>query len=184
MRTSRRALAALLLCLALAPTWRADADPEESKKPTSLKQAMSTLELQDLAGEAIPLSSYLGDGPILVDFWAIWCKPCLEALPKLDELYAELGPRGLRVVAINEDGPRNAPKVKPFMQTNGYDFPVLLDLNREAQRRMQIVALPSTLLLDGEGNVLHSSFGYRPGEFDKLRPLIESHLPEAEETDE
>jgi thiol-disulfide isomerase/thioredoxin len=185
MRTRRFALLVLVASLALAqPAFRVGADPEKSKNLTSLKQALATLELQDLDGEAIQLSSYLGKGPVLFDFWAIWCKPCLKALPALDELHAELGPRGLHVIGINEDGPRNAPKVKPFMQTNGYTFPVLLDLNREAQRRMQVAALPTTLLLDADGTVLHSSFGYRPGEFEKLRPLIESLLPETEETDE
>ena len=184
MTKPRRALSAVLMFVALAQiAFHAGADPEQSKQ-RSLKQALSTLELSGLDGETVILSSYLGQGPVLFDFWAIWCKPCLQALPALDALHAELGPRGLQVVGINEDGPRNAPKVKPFMQTNDYGFPVLLDLNREAQRRLQVAALPTTLLLDADGNVLHTSFGYRPGEFDKLRPLIESLLPEAEETDE
>ncbi len=186
MKLPRLVLLALLtLWVSGQATPPARADSKESSTRRSLKPAFSVLELQNLDGETVALSTLLGKGPILVDFWATWCKPCLKALPELDALHTELGERGLSVLAINEDGPRNASKVKPFMQTNGYSFPVLLDLNREAQRRMQVATLPTTLLLDAEGNVLHTSFGYDPGEFTKLRPLIESLLPaKSAETDE
>jgi len=176
--------AGLAIALSMTPAPRSGAEPHATEKPASLQAALATLALQDLDGELVTLSSYLGGGPVLFDFWATWCKPCLQALPDLDALHAELGPRGLRVVGINEDGPRNAPKVKPFMQTNGYTFPVLLDLNREAQRRLQVAALPTTLLLAADGTVLHSSLGYNPGEFAKLRPLIESLLSEPADADD
>lgn len=184
MNISRVILGANVVLAALCTAPRSAADTEKSSGNASLKAALEILELVDLDGNTVALSSYLGRGPILVDFWATWCKPCLQSFPELDALYADLGGRGLNVVAINEDGPRNAPKVKPFMQTNGYEFPVLLDLNREAQRRMQVAALPTTLLLDADGNVLHTSFGYHPGEFEKIRPLIESLLPKSEASDD
>jgi len=129
----------------------------------------------------VKLSSFLGSGPVILDFWATWCKPCLLAFPELEKLHADLGPRGLQVVGINEDGPRNAAKVKPFLKSKGYTIPVLLDLNREAQGRLQAIALPTTLLLDADGVVLHSAFGYRPGELDALRAEIEPLLRKADE---
>jgi len=142
----------------------------------SLRDVLERLELPDLEGEMLRLSSFLDRGPVILDFWATWCKPCLQAMPELQQLYEDLSPRGLQVVAINEDGPRNAAKVKPFLKSHGYDFPVVLDLNREAQRQLQALALPTTLVLDPQGVVLHSSFGYRPGEYEKLRALLEPHL--------
>ncbi len=149
---------------------------EAEKGKDSLRDVLQSLLLPDLDGNNVSIGSFLGEGPVVLDFWATWCKPCLLAMPELQELYAELAPRGLRVVGINEDGPRNATKVRPFLQTNGYTFPVLLDLNREAQRRLHAIALPTTLVLDKDGVVLHSSFGYRPGETAKLRSLLEPHL--------
>lgn len=145
----------------------------------SLKDVLKRLELPDLDGESVSLASYLERGPVILDFWATWCKPCLQAMPELQQLYEDLSPRGLQVVGINEDGPRNASKVKPYLKTHGYSFPVLLDLNREAQRQLQALALPTTLVLDRQGVVLHSSFGYRPGEYDKLRALLEPYLDDA-----
>jgi thiol-disulfide isomerase/thioredoxin len=153
---------------------------EESKLLDGSVQAiLERLELPDVQGESVRLSSFLERGPIIVDFWATWCKPCLQAMPELQQLFEDLAPRGLQVVAINEDGPRSAAKVKPFLKTYGYTFPVVLDLNREAQRELQALALPTTLVLDRKGVVLHSSFGYRPGEYEKLRTLLEPHLDDA-----
>jgi thiol-disulfide isomerase/thioredoxin len=166
--------------LLLLATSHAAAAEESSAEGVggSLRAVLAALRLPDLDGEEVELSSFLGRGPVILDFWATWCKPCLAAMPELHQLYEDLGPRGLQIVGINEDGPRNASKVKPFMRTHGYEFPVLLDLNREAQRRLQALALPTTMLLDADGVVVHNSFGYRPGEIDKLRELIEPMLPE------
>ena len=148
----------------------------------SVKPILETLKLEDLEGEPHALSEYLGKGPLLLDFWATWCKPCLMAMPELEELYGDLHERGLQLVGINEDGPRNASKVKPFVRSHGYSFPILLDLNRRAQTRLNAVTLPTTLLLDSEGTVVHVSFGYRKGEIAKLREQIEAMLPkEADE---
>jgi thiol-disulfide isomerase/thioredoxin len=114
---------------------------------------------------------------VLIDFWATWCKPCVTALPNLNRLYADLGPRGLQIVGINEDGQRNAAKVKPFAKTQGIRYPVLLDLDREAQSRLKALVLPTTLLLDADGNVVHTSLG--PADFAVLRTKIESLLGDA-----
>ena len=170
------------VCAALLPaphpTGAAEAEESDGAKPQegSLRAALDGLTLQDLDGNQVDLGKILGTGPVILDFWATWCKPCLMAIPELQALYEDLAPRGLRVFGINEDGPRNAAKVRPFQQTQGFTFPVLLDLNREAQRRLQAIALPTTLVLDANGVVLHSSFGYRPGEIDKLRTVLEPHL--------
>jgi thiol-disulfide isomerase/thioredoxin len=148
----------------------------------SVKPILEVLHLEDLDGDSQPLSAYLGKGPLLLDFWATWCKPCLLAMPELEELYQDLHERGLQVVGINEDGPRNVSKVKPFVRSQGFTFPIVLDLNRKAQSRLNVSTLPTTLLLDADGIVVHTSYGYRKGDIANLRKLIEAML--AKETDE
>ena len=169
----RCGLVAAAICLFVTSVPASETEP---KGKTSLADVLESLSLPDLDGKEVALGTLLGSGPVLLDFWATWCKPCLMAMPELQELHADLAPRGLRVVGINEDGPRNAPKVRPFLTANGYTFLVLLDLNREAQQRLHANALPTTIVLDKNGVVLHSSFGYRPGEHEKLRALLEPHL--------
>jgi thiol-disulfide isomerase/thioredoxin len=143
----------------------------------SIEATLRGLHLRDLEDHTVNLGDALGKGPILIDFWATWCKPCLASLPEIDKIYADLHPRGLQMFAINEDGPRNAAKVKPFMQSQGFHMPVVLDLNREAQSRLNALMLPTTLLVDAKGRVIQSSIGFRPGENAKLRLKIESLLP-------
>lgn len=175
----RARLALLVLALAgvtaLAPG-RGAAESPPAGVPEVGKVSLVGLRLQDLAGNSVALDSYLGKGPVVLDFWATWCKPCLAALPELNVLYADLQPRGVELVGINEDGVRNAAQVKPFVRTKGIKFPVLMDTNREAQTRLNVQVLPTTLLLDSEGRVVHTSFGYRPGEIEQLRARIETLL--------
>jgi thiol-disulfide isomerase/thioredoxin len=171
--------ALLTLPLLAGPAWSQGA---EFLVGGSVKPVLESLKLENLDGEVQPLSTYLEDGPLLIDFWATWCKPCLVALPELQQLYTDLSEHGLQMLGINEDGPRNASKVKPFIRSHGYTFPVVLDLNREAQRRLNALTLPTTLLLDREGTVVHASFGFRKGETEQLRAKIEELL--AVEADE
>jgi thiol-disulfide isomerase/thioredoxin len=143
---------------------------------TDVETPLAGLRLPDLDGKTVALESFLGTGPLVIDFWAVWCKPCVAAMPELNALYTDLEPRGVRVVGINEDGQRGAAKVKPFVATHGIDFPILLDLNNEARGRLKAMALPTTLLFDANGKLVHTSFGYRPGEIDLLRDKIEALL--------
>jgi len=161
-------------CLAAAPPLPAEVP--DGAVPEVGKVSLAGLRLQDLDGKTVALDSYLGKGPVVLDFWATWCKPCLAALPELNVLYTDLRPRGLELVGVNEDGVRNAAQVKPFVRTKGLQFPVLIDIDRTAQARMNVQVLPTTLLLDSTGRVVHTSFGYRPGEIEQLRTHIEALL--------
>jgi thiol-disulfide isomerase/thioredoxin len=142
---------------------------------------LAGLRLADLDGKPVGLDSYLGRGPVLLDFWAMWCKPCLAALPELDALHADLSPRGLQIVGINQDTARNIEKIKPFLAAQGIDFPILLDTDHTARRRLNAIALPTTLLFDSAGKLVHAQYGYRPGEIDHLRakiaPLLAAPTP-------
>lgn len=175
MMSSRAARGlAVLVCLA---GWTAAAAADSTEPKTgSIGATLRELQLPDLDGDTVDLGSYLGK-PLLLDFWATWCKPCLAALPELNALHADYAERGLQMLGVNEDGQRSAAKVKPFVRTHGFEFPVVLDLNNEAQARLNVVVLPTTLLVDAEGRVVHTTFGYRKGEIEALRAQIDKLLP-------
>ena len=120
--------------------------------------------LSDLKGKQTELKAYLGKGPVVLDFWASWCKPCVKSLPKLQKIYDKYKKYGLTIIGINQDGPRNRSKINPFIKSQGISFPILLDDNSDVMRRYRVVSLPATVIISSKGNILKVHKGYRAGD--------------------
>ena len=134
------------------------------------------LVLPDLDGKIFSLEEELGKGPIVFDFWATWCKPCIKGLPKLQEIGEQYREKGVRVITINIDGPRNLSKSRPFLQRYGLKLPVLLDETNEVMKQFQLIAVPSTLIVSAAGELVFKHQGYRPGDEKKLREKLDELL--------
>jgi thiol-disulfide isomerase/thioredoxin len=133
--------------------------------------------LPDLEGREVSLREELAQGPVVLDFWATWCKPCIQALPKLAELAAEFQDRGVRVYTVNIDGPRNLAKIRPFLQRHQVKLPVLLDRTNQVMKQFQLTAMPATLVLTAGDGVVYRHQGYQPGDEAKLRAALEALVP-------
>ena len=134
--------------------------------------------LPDPQGRRVNLKALLKRGPVLIDFWATWCKPCIKAMPKLMALHRKYGNRGLTVLGINEDGPRSQAKVGPFLRARGIEFPVAIDGDGGVMRRMQVTALPTALLIAPDGEIVLRRVGTSHEK--DLIEAIEALLPKPE----
>jgi peroxiredoxin len=134
-------------------------------------------KLPDLKGKDVALSDLLEQGPVVVDFWATWCKPCLKAFPGLQEILDRYKDRGLSVVAISVDGPKSRAHVGPLIKSKKFTFEVLLDTQGRVAKKYGAILLPRTVLLDPDGKIIYASTGYRPTNHDKLEAALESILP-------
>lgn len=122
------------------------------------------LKLENLQGQTVSLSQHLEKGPIFVAFWAIWCEPCkaeLRTLRTLNTTYAE---KGLTIVAVSIDNSKSISKVKSYIRSQKYEFPVLLDPESRLFELLNGKALPHAVLIDSEGKIAKIRTGFLPGD--------------------
>jgi thiol-disulfide isomerase/thioredoxin len=101
---------------------------------------------------------------VIVEFWATWCEPCREALTELETWRKQYGPRGLTIVAISVDGPRNISKVRPYVTRLHIHYAVVIDEDQRLQRLYQANQMPTAFLVDRAGNIASIRVGYRRGD--------------------
>ena len=130
-------------------------------------------------GQSVLLKDLIQKGPILIDYWALWCSPCLKEMPHLDKLQDEFGDEGFRVLAVNLDTERSVSKVKSYIRSKGYDLEVALDPAQETYRRLNGKAMPYSLLVDRTGKIIYRHSGYAPGDEKVLWQKVEAlvHAP-------
>jgi peroxiredoxin len=113
--------------------------------------------LQDLSGDEIAASSFQGK-PVLVNFWATWCAPCREQMPKIQEAQRAFADKGLVVLAIN-DG-ESADTARKYIDEHKYTFRVLLDRDKSVAGKFSVSGIPALFLIDRDGNVRAQYTGY------------------------
>jgi len=127
--------------------------------------------LQSTKGDKFTLSESLGQKPLVLVFWATWCTPCKKELDEQRGLFDSLVVHGASVVLVAEDNQKSMAKVKPYVESKGYTWPVLMDPSGEVLRRYGGVSIPYTIVLDREGSVQYKMRG-AVKDADQFRSLI------------
>ncbi|HEY3251065.1 MAG TPA: TlpA disulfide reductase family protein [Ignavibacteria bacterium] len=136
-------------------------------------------DLQDTDGNSVKLSELLQKGPVFLQFWALWCVPCKEEMKQLNELHAKYKDSGFVYIAVNQDSPKSSAKVKSFIESKEYKFPVLLDPDTKVFEQFGGQNLPFSIFLSKKGDVLKTYTGYIQGDESKLESDIKQALSEA-----
>lgn len=128
------------------------------------------ITLKTLDGQSVQSSVIQNDGrPIIVSFWATWCKPCNRELNTIRDLYEDWQEEtGVKIVAISIDDARSANRVKPHVAGNDWPYEVYLDQNSDLKRAMNVVNVPHTFILNGEGEIVWQHAGYQDGSEEEL----------------
>lgn len=148
-----------------------------SLRPSSPQTGPSSLEdfnLRKLSGETGKLSDYRGQ-VVLVNFWASWCGTCRDEMPDIVQTYNKYKDQGFNVVGINY-GEDEAP-ARQFVTSYAMSFPIFMDPGKVVAGRYQILSMPTSFLLDRQGQVKE----YGPGRIDtpKLQAAIEALLAQS-----
>jgi len=103
------------------------------------------------------LADYHGS-VVLLNVWATWCVPCREEMPSIERLYRELGPKGLRVVAVSVDDGGAEADIREFVREFGLTFEILHDPIGRILRTYQMIGVPETFLIDRSGVIRKKAF--------------------------
>lgn len=135
--------------------------------------------LKDINGKAVRLDTLSNGGkPIIIDFFATWCKPCNRELSAISEVYDQWqSETGVRLIAVSIDQAHHINKVKPLVDQLGWPYEVLLDPNSELKRALGVQLIPYTLIVDGDGKIVYKHSGYVDGEeeelFEQVKKIVE-----------
>ena len=153
------------LLLSLLCSYGVNADwqqPELSHNLTPVKKSVvaSDFELQNMDEEIKKLSDYRGQ-VVLLNFWATWCPPCIREMPSMERLHQEINAKDFKVIAINQM--EEIDDVFAFTGQLEVDptFEILFDETSKVSRDYAVKGLPTTYLIDKQGNIRYRAIGGR-----------------------
>jgi peroxiredoxin len=129
--------------------------------------------LRSMSGPNLRLSELRGH-VVMINFWATWCGPCREEMPKLNEIYRLYHGVGFDLLGVNMDD--GGDRAVDMARTLGVTFPVLFDDGKTVARSYNVSTMPMTLLIGRDGNVRYVHQGYERGYeqtyLDQVRSLL------------
>ena len=134
---------------------------------------LPSVQLKDINGKRVDTAKLNNGGkPYIISFFATWGKPCLRELDAVNEVYADWQDEtGVKLIAVSIDKAQDESKVKPLVNSKGYEYEVLLDPNGDFKRAMGVNMVPTVFIIDGKNNIVETRTQYTDGS--------EEHLIEA-----
>lgn len=139
---------------------------------------LPTVDVKKIDGTTFNSSGFSNDGkPIIIDFWATWCKPCIEELNAIHEVYADWQKEtGVKVIAISIDDARTMNRVGPFINARNWAFESYIDPNGDLRRAMNVNMPPHTFLINGKGEIVWQHVGFVEGNEEELLDQVKKLL--------
>jgi len=143
-----------------------------------LNKKIPSVNIKDIKGDPFNTGDIKNDGkPIVINFWATWCKPCIKELTSIADLYDTWQEEtGVKIYAVSIDNTRSSSDVAAMVNGKAWEYVVLLDQNSDFKRAMNVGPIPHTFLINGKGEIVWQGTTYAEGnEFeliDKIKKLV------------
>jgi thiol-disulfide isomerase/thioredoxin len=137
--------------------------PEEAKVAVD---AIFALNLPDLDGRPQPLAQWRGK-VLVVNYWASWCKPCVDEMPALSRMHSHYAAWGVQFVGIGLD---DTEKLAAFVRTTPVSYPVLVASPAATTPGLQVKGLPYTVVIGRDGRIEMTRLGRIDEE--SLEPIL------------
>ncbi len=149
-----------------------------AKDKEGLKTVVPDEKIRMINGEFSDLKDYVGDGPLLIDFWTTWCPNCTRQMGYLNDIAEHFEGNGLKVLAININEPKIVSKVKPYIQTKNFSYDVAIDPENILGKYFGVDGIPTLVLVDNDGNIINRYVGYSPGKEEDYIKDLENYYNE------
>tara|TARA_B100001105_G_scaffold171179_1_gene137777 strand:- start:112 stop:609 length:498 start_codon:yes stop_codon:yes gene_type:complete len=133
-------------------------------------RSLPNVKVKTLAGDAFNISDLDNNNkPMVISFWATWCKPCKKELNNISEVYEDWQKEtGVKLVAVSIDDTRSMSKVAPYINASDWEYEVYLDPNKDLCRLLGVSTVPHTFLLNGKKEIVWQHRGYVEGDEEAL----------------
>lgn len=144
--------------------------PMQAQEAPKTISGIPNVKVKALDGSVVNTDMITNDGkPIILSFWATWCKPCINELTIINDVYADWQKEtGVKIVLISIDDARSVASVAPFLNGKAWEYEAYLDANGDFKRAMNVNMVPHTFLLNGNREVVDQHTSFAPGDEDKL----------------
>lgn len=142
---------------------------------SAMNQPAPDFTLKSLSGKNLKLSEYAGN-VVLLNFWASWCGPCRKEMPLLNDLHNKYEALGFVVLGVNvEEDTRLA---RSFISDRPVDFPILFDTTNKVSKLYDVIAMPTSVVIDRNGNMRFLHKGYKAGDEKKYKKMVKKLIRE------
>lgn len=134
-----------------------------------------SVKVENGKGKVVNTSSLVdGKTPMIISFWAVTCKPCIQELDAINEVLPDwLDVADFRVVAVSTDDSRFTAQARALAEGHGWgDFTLLYDKNGDFKRAMNVQYTPQVYVVDKNGKIVYSHTGYTQGGENELFKVI------------
>ena len=138
---------------------------------------LPNVDVKKIDGSSFNFKNIDNNGsPIVISFWATWCKPCTKELNNIAEVYEDWQDEtNVKLVAVSIDDRRSQSKVAPYVNSSGWEYEIYIDSNSDLKRAMGVSTVPHTFLLDKNKQIIWQHRGYVEGDeyelFDEILKL-------------
>ena len=138
---------------------------------------LPNVDVKKIDGSSFNFKNIDNNGnPIVISFWATWCKPCTKELNNIAEIYEDWQDEtNVKLVAVSIDDRRSQSKVAPYVNSSGWEYEIYIDPNSDLKRAMGVSTVPHTFLLDKNKQIIWQHRGYVEGDeyelFDEILKL-------------
>ena len=133
-------------------------------------------QLKSIDKKKIDLLDTIDGSYAVINFWFLACEPCKKEMLYLSDFNLKYSKYGFKVLSVNTDNSRTLNKVKPFVNSQNYSFPVLLDPKSLYFRKVGAKVCPYLLVVNDKGEIINRHSGYNPGDEIKLEQEIVSMM--------